>query len=192
MFCVNCGTELKEETKFCPNCGVNLVNGLDKQKIIPDKEEIKDLSILQSLEEEKNSLIGKKYSFISKRGTNITGIFTGKIVSEIEVGADRLKISIKPKKYNKVPAIMLEDITAIDITKSLNWYYWFFVIFSVIITVLYQSPICLIYAIIFIFLGQQRKIRVAQRNGKDVIIYSRNKELAETFKEDMKNITKIM
>ena len=191
MFCVNCGIELKEETKVCPNCGTNFINGLNEQKIVSAKKEIKDLSIIQSLEE-KNSLIGKKYLFTSKRGTNITGIVTGKIISEIEVGEDRLKISIKPKKYNKVPAIMLEDITAIDITKSLNWYYWFLVIFSVIITVLYQSPICLIYAVIFAFLGQQRKIRVAQRNGKDVIIYSRNKELAETFKEDMRSITKIM
>ena len=38
MFCQNCGTEINEETKFCPNCGKNLVSNLTHAENNSEKE----------------------------------------------------------------------------------------------------------------------------------------------------------
>ena len=118
------------------------------------------------------------------------GIINSKIISSVEIAGDRCLIDIRPKRLNTVPVVILEDITAIDITVKINLYYWFLIVVSVFCAIPTVGA-GLILTALLVWAGRQRKITISQRNGKDIIMYSRNKEDAEKFKADMKTITNI-
>lgn len=166
MICKSCEKEIPDNVTECPHCHT-----------------------VVSENTVSNPLLGKKYSFVSARGSTITGL-TARIFSDVEVFEDRIRIEMKPKRLNRAPVILLEDIMAIQISKRINFYYWFFIIVSIFLA--FSSPLYLLLTALTIFLGIERKIQIVQRNGITVTLYSHDKELAEIFVEDMKTITKIM
>lgn len=191
MKCNSCGREIQNEVKKCPYCDAVVVEAQSQKDMVnratmqPDIESNEAEKTVES----QNSLVGKKYTFISVRGTNMAGIFNSRITSNVEVAEDRLFIDIKPKRLNKAPAILFEDITGIEIDKKINLYYWIWIVISVIGG--FAAPYMFIFTCIFIFCGLQRKITISQRNGVKVIMYENSKTGAEEFKEDMKKVTKI-
>ena len=58
----------------------------------------------------KDLLIGRSYCFYSASGSSILSLTNSKIRSEVCIGEDRIYISTIPKKFNKVPEILLQDI----------------------------------------------------------------------------------
>ena len=178
MKCQNCGAELTEGMVVCPYCATRV------EAPVQMPQEAPPVSVPV------NSLAGKRYSFISTRGGNMRGIINSKIISNVEVAEDRLIIDIIPKRLNTVPVVILEDITAIDLSVKINFYYWFMIVASALCA-LVTGGITLIFTALFVWAGRQQKITISQRNGKDVVMYSRNKEDAEGFKADMKTITDI-
>lgn len=137
-----------------------------------------------------NSVVGKKYTFVSTRGNNIVGLLDSKVTNKVEIGEDRLFIETKPKRFNKAPAVLFEDITGIEIKKNINFYYWFWIVISAIIGFMgvFYMFLC---TLVFLFCGLQNKITISQRNGIKVVIYAGSKVVAEAFKEDMKTVTNI-
>lgn len=193
MKCKNCGAEIPDNVAECPYCdtAIDTKERVQQRPVVEQEVVVKKVVETEVKPTVMHPLVGKKYSFKSARGARLTGFISSRYLSDIEIGEDRIKIMIKPKRFNTVPAIMLEDITDIDISKKIHAYYWIWIIIS-IIGVCCSQFYLLICTVIFILAGLDRKIIIAQRNGKNVIIYSHDKQLAETFKEDMKSITKIM
>lgn len=179
MKCTNCGAELTEEMVVCPYCATRVETAVQMPQ-----------AVLQPVSAPANPLAGKRYGFISTRGGNMRGIINSKIISNVEVAGDRLLIDIRPKRLNTVPVVILEDITAIDVTVKINLYYWFLIVVSVFCAISTMGA-GLILTALLVWAGRQRKITISQRNGKDIVMYSRNKEDAERFKADMKTITNI-
>lgn len=180
MKCTNCGAELTEGMVVCPYCATR----------VEATAQISQGAAPQPVSVPVNTLVGKRYGFISTRGGNMRGIINSRIISDVEVAGDRLLIDIRPKRLNMVPVVILEDITAIDITVKINLYYWFLIVVSVFCAIPTMGA-GLILTALLVWAGRQRKITISQRNGKDVVIYSRNKEDAEKFKADMKAIANI-
>ena len=180
MKCTNCGAEVPNGGRLCSYCGALVGNQIPAAPPMPAMQ----TAIT-------NPLMGKKYVFISKRGANMADIVHGKIRSEVEVTDNRLMVNITPQRMNTVPVIFLEDITAIEITKKINAYYWFWIIIS-LLAALGTSGAALLLTALLVWAGMDRKIRITQRNGKDVIMYSGDKNLAEAFVADMKTITNII
>lgn len=180
MQCTNCGAEVPNGGKLCSYCGTPVGNQIPTASPAPAMQ----TPIT-------NPLMGKKYVFVSKNGANMAGIFNSRIISSVEVTDNRLLVDITPKRMNTAPVIFLEDITAIEITKKINAYYWFWIIMSVL-AALGTAGAALLLTALFVWVGMDRKIRISQRNGKDVIMYSRDKDLAEAFAADMKTITNII
>lgn len=189
MVCKNCGGEIKGEQTVCPYCDAPVVNREDnvEESIVLDVEK----NSLEPVNKEvlQNGIIGKSYEFHSSRGANLRSLFDSRITSKVEVSEDRLFISMKPKRLNVAPAVLFEDITAIEISAKIHLYYWPFIIITALVAL--TNPLFLILTALFIFGGRDRKIRICQRNGKDVIMYAGTKAQAEQFKADMKTLTKI-
>lgn len=188
MKCVNCGAEVEQNATSCSYCGMPVDQNENNQ--LTNLEVITEQDSNELVEQgSETSLIGKQYSFVSAKGTNLLGLFNSRIFNEVQIGEDRIGINTIPSRYNKVPAIMLEDITAIQINTKINFYYWIWIIISILCAM--GSPICLIFTVLFFIFGRHSKIKISQRNGKDVILYSHDKELAMQFKEDMKKLVNI-
>ena len=191
MKCSCCGAEIVDGVKECPYCNSEVL-------AVASKEEMKNqISMPQkasaNVEEPENgtlnSLVGKKYYFVSTRGTNFTGLLNSRILSDVEVREERLLIEMKPKKFNVFPSILFEDIADITVSKNINFYYWVYIIVSAVAG--FAIPFCFILTLLFIYNGLQRKITITQKNGKAVNMYTGSKSLAEEFEEDMKKVTKI-
>ncbi len=138
-----------------------------------------------------NPLIGKTYHFVSAYGMTRRAFYDLRIYSMIEVTPDRILISAKPKKEVKVPAIFLEDITGIDISIKISFYSILCTGMMFLSFILTANWWYFILAALFLWCGINRKITIMQRNGIDVILYSRKKEAAMAFKEDMRMILNI-
>lgn len=179
MKCRNCGAEIADGIKECPYCAAQQEGAVQMPQGTARPASIST-----------NALAGKKYEFASSYGANMRGIINSRIYSTVEVAEDRLWIKITPKRLNTVPAVIFEDITAIDISVKISLYYWICIIVSVIAAIPTQGA-TLLLAAFFVFVGRDRKITISQRNGKDVVMYSSGKKAAEAFKEDMKALTTI-
>lgn len=138
-----------------------------------------------------NPLRGKTYEFVSSRFMNWRAFFDSRIYTTIEVAQDRLILSKKPKRMNTVPAIFLEDITGIEITMKFGGYYLIWTAFALFCLFVTLEIYYLAFVALFLWAGMNRKITITQRNGVNVIVYSRNKDNAAAFKEDMKTIVTI-
>lgn len=192
MYCKKCGAEIKDGSKFCIKCGVRVA------KEDPKTESVCQMPVQPEIVSDAEGqvvvtgepLIGKKYTFISTRGTNLLTLFQGRIVSDVEIAEDRLFLDISPKRFNKSPAILFEDITGIDISIRVNICYCILIMMTVIcgFTI---SPSYFLAAALLVWVGLQRKITISQRNGQKVVMYDRSGSQAKEFKEDMKKVTRI-
>lgn len=181
MRCTNCGAEVPNGENLCAYCGTSAV-----QPVPAAAATVPEMQAPVT-----NPHMGKKYKFVSSKGANMAGLFNSRIISEVEVTDNRLLVNIIPQRMNTVPVIFLEDITAIEITKKINMYYWFWIILSVF-GAFASAGLALILTALLVWAGLDRKIRITQRNGKDVVMYSSDKNLAEAFAADMKTITNII
>ena len=189
MKCKTCGTELPEGTVVCPHCNTVTEQTLNN----PDTAQQNDSGVAGKPPEQHasvNPFLGKKYHFCSSRGTNLTG-FSGYVESKLEVGEDRLYINIRPKKYSRASAILFKDMTGIEFSFTLNFYYIFWISVS-FIACCFGQFYCLLFIVAFIWLGSNQKIRVHQRNGIDVVMYCQKRSQAEEFKNDMQQLMKIL
>ena len=153
-------------------------------------KEVDNVNISSNDEISKNSVIGKKYNLSSSKGANLRGLLNSRIRSEVTFSNDRLFINIEPKRFNKVPAILYQDITGVNITVKINFYYWFYIIVSVLAAI--ANPLFLIVTVLLFFIGRDRKIMITQRNGINAIIYAKTKVEAEAFKDDIRKVAKIL
>ncbi len=153
-------------------------------------KEVDNVNISSNDEISKNSVIGKKYNLSSSKGANLRGLLNSRIRSEVTFSDDRLFINIEPKRFNKVPAILYQDITGVNITVKINFYYWFYIIVSVLAAI--TNPLFLIVTVLLFFIGRDRKITITQRNGINAVIYAKTKVEAETFKNDIRKVAKIL
>ena len=152
-------------------------------------KEVDNLNIISSEEAYKNSIIGKKYNFASSKGANLRGLLNSRIRSEVTFSDDRLFINIEPKRFNTAPAILYKDITGVIITVKINFYYWIYIIVSVLCAIV--NPFLLIVTVLLFFIGRDSKITITQQNGISAVIYAKTKAEAEAFKEDMRKVARI-
>lgn len=124
MKCNRCGAEIPNGVRECPYC--DAVIAAAENQTMPVYQELGQVEAASDAAGQTDvagtSLAGKKYSFASTYGTNLAGIFYSKITSNVEFAEDRLFIDIKPKRFNKSPAILFDDITGIDIARKINLY----------------------------------------------------------------------
>lgn len=135
-----------------------------------------------------SSKSGKEYSFKSSSGQNIFSIFGGHITTTVRFDSDRLYISAKPERFAKIPVIFYDDITSLKISTSVNFYYIIYIAVSVIAA--FVNPLFLIATLLLVVAGLEKKIRITQRNGRDVIIYAHSGDVA-AFKTDISSVAKI-
>lgn len=153
-------------------------------------KEVDNLNPYSSEDLYKNSVIGKRYKLSSSKGANLRGLLNSKIRSEVTFSDDRLFIDMEPKRFNKVPAILYQDITGVTITVKINLYYWFYIIVSALAAT--ANPYILIVTVLLFFIGRDRKIMITQRNGINAVIYAKTKVEAEAFKDDIRKVAKIL
>ncbi len=134
----------------------------------------------------KELLIGRNYCFYSASGSNILSLTNSKIRSEVCIGADRIYISTTPKRFNKVPEILLQDISTVTVSTVLNGYNTFWVVVTAIIGFFY--PLFFVCPVLILLFFRHSKISIYQRNNTKAIIYSKNKKEAENFCNDIKQL----
>jgi len=137
----------------------------------------------------KDLLIGRSYRFYSASGSSILSLTNSKIRSEVCIGADRIYISITPKRFNKVPEILLQDISTVTVSTALNGYNTFWVVVTAIIGFFY--PLFFVCPVLILLFFRHSKISIYQRNNTKAIIYSKNKKEAENFCNDIKQLAGI-
>ena len=178
MRCSNCGKEVTEGMLKCPYCSNTISAVFDEQGGNGISEE----------NDVKKTLLGKRYTLSSSIGANLIGIFNSKIISEVEVGEDRLYIDMKPKRFNKSPVIFYQDVTEIVVSLKINFYYLFFIVVTAVLglTGAYYS---LILTALFVWFGRDRKIKIYQRNGIDVVMYCQTLQEAQEFVNDLQQLS---
>ena len=148
-----------------------------------------NLDLHTNLSHDKDLLIGKSYCFYSASGSSILSLTNSKIRSEVCIGEDRIYISTIPKKFNKVPEILLQDISAVSVSTVLNGYNTFWAVVTVIIGFFY--PLFFVCPVLILLFLRHSKISIYQRNNTKSIIYSKNKKEAENFRNDLKQLAGI-
>lgn len=179
MRCTNCGANFDDKANECPFCGSTANKELSFEQAINAGVSMSNTAM--------NPLLDKEYNF-SGNDLVIKGRWGVNV--NVKVGEDRLFFETVPAKKNVLPAIMLEDIMAINesfymrtanivigvigFLLGISGGYWGFLL-PVLVFLLYR----------------ERKIKIHLRNGNILTIYSGDKEIASQFVEDMKKITKI-
>lgn len=161
---------------------------VENVSIQPDKE-TQELNNTLNTGYSTNSPVGKTYNFSSARYATLRNLINGKIRSEVTFSNDRLLLDVKPKHFNTLPVVLYEDIIGITVSIKIHFYHCFFIAVSIILAFL--NPLCLIAAVIFFLVGRDRRITITQRSGISAIIYSRSKEQAEDFKNDVMKVANI-
>ena len=189
MKCKCCGAEIPETSVICPFCDTALGQETD---LAAGSQATENQMVEQSQQEyaPANSLLGKKYVFQSSRGTNLWGLFNSYITNEVEIGADRLFIKTKPKRFNSAPAVLFEDITGIDFKTKINFFYWIFILASAL-GALASGGVSILITVLLIIVGRHQEITIHQRNGIEVIMYCGTKAEAEEFKDDISHLATI-
>ena len=137
----------------------------------------------------KDLLIGRSYRFYSASGSSILSLTNSKIRSEVCIGEDRIYISTIPKKFNKVPEILLQDVSAVSVSTVLNGYNTVWVVVTVIIG--FFNPLFFVCPVLILLFLRHSKISIYQRNNTKAIIYSKSKKEAESFCNDLKQLAGI-
>ena len=181
MFCKNCGANIGSEATECPFCGTANVQEINEQT--------ENVAVQQAGSQMlANPLLGKEYAF-SGNDLVIRGRWGVKYT--VTVGEDRLNFETIPAKKNKIPAVMLEDIMAIQESFHMRTTNIVLAVLGLICGFAGGGFWCFAIAAIVLLLYRERKMKIHLRNGNVVTIYSGNKESTKEFIEDMKKITKI-
>lgn len=175
MNCKNCGASVSENARECPFCG----SKIEKSTAVKTSS---SGTPMQS-----NPFVGKEYSF-SGNDLLLKGRWSTRF--KVSVGEDRLNFEASPKKYNTVPAIMLEDIIGIEESFHMRKFNIVMAVLGGIFGLLGEYE-CFLLPILAFLLYRERKIKIFARNGQIVTIYSENKGDIEAFVADMKKITNI-
>lgn len=170
MKCSNCGNEVAEGTGVCPYCS----------------------AVIQATEENEamgtgSALLGKQYTLSSSIGANLLGVFNSKIINQVEIGEDRLYINTKPKRFEKSPAVLYQDIMGIVVSLKINFYFLFIIVVSAGLGFAY-NPVWLIVTALHVWLGRDRKITIHQRSGVDVVMYCQTLKEAQEFVNDVQQM----
>lgn len=182
MLCKNCGANIGSETSECPYCGTANTPEVNPQSatVVPvQKAEIQESS---------NPLLGKEYAF-SGNDLVIRGRWGVKF--NVTVGEDRLNFETVPAKKNKLPAVMLEDIMAIQESFHMRTTNIVLAVLGLIFGIAGGGFWCFAITALVLLLYRERKMKIHLRNGNILTIYSSDKESTKEFIEDMRRITKI-
>lgn len=177
MFCEKCGKQIPDASNFCCGCGAKA-----------EYTQADPFAVgAQAWSQPKNELIGREYTF-SGNDLVIRGRWGVKY--NISVGEDRLNIETVPARKNKIPAVKLEDIMAVQESFHMRTANILLAIFGLILG--FCGGIWGFILPIFVLLCfRERKMKIHLRNGKVLTIYSDDKESTVGFIEDMRKITKI-
>lgn len=179
MRCTNCGANFDDKANECPFCG-SIVN--------------RELSFKQSANAgvvatntAMNPLLDKEYNF---SGNDLVVKGRWGVNVNVKVGEDRLFFETVPAKKNVLPAVMLEDIMAINESFHMRTANIVIGVIGFLLGIAGGYWGFLLPVLVF-FLYRERRIKIHLRNGNVLTIYSDDKEIALQFVEDMKKITKI-
>ena len=172
--CLKCKSTTTYDVEVCPFCNEPLV-------VLPDEGE--SPSVNQDI---KNNSANQTYNFTT---TRYTPGLSMPIYSKITVESDKINLDIKPRKYNKVSTIFLQDISGINITSKISPCFMIVIISCAVIGVgclfllldLLASILLLGFAALCVWLGRNSKITISLKSGFSVDIYSKNKDDAERF-----------
>ena len=179
MNCKNCGANVPENAIECPFCS----------SIIENSTETNVSSIGEQTQvQNPNELMGKEYSF-SGNDLVIRGRWSVK--HNITVGKDRINIQTVPAKKNKIPAIMLEDIMAIQESFHMRTTNIVLAILGFVFGFAGGGIWCFAITAFVLLFYRERKMTMHLRNGNVLTIYSDNQEATNEFINDMRKITKI-
>lgn len=182
MLCKNCGANIGSDVTECPYCGT-----INMQEV---KEQADNSTVpVQQTESHvsKNPLLGKEYAF---SGNDLVVRGRWGIKCYITVGEDRLNFETVPAKENRIPAVMLEDIMAIQESFHMRMANIVLAVLGLILGILGGFWWLLIPVLVLLFY-RERKMKIHLRNGNVLTIYSADKESINEFIEDMKKITNI-
>ena len=179
MRCTNCGANFDDGANECPFCGSAVSKELSFEK--PDNGKI----IAQQTA--MNPLLDKEYNF---SGNDLLLRGRWGVNVNVKVGEDRLFFQTVPAKKNVLPAVMLEDIMAIEENFHMRTANILIGIFGLILG--FSGGLWgFVLPVFVLLLYRERKIKIHLRNGNVLTIYSGDKEIATQFVDDMKKITKI-
>ena len=178
MNCKNCGANVPENAMECPFCS---------SKIEVATETNASPVGVQTQVQTQNELIGKEYSF---SGNDLVIRGRWGVKHNVTVGEDRINIQTVPAKKNKIPAIMLDDIMAIQESFHMRTTNIVLAIFGLFLG--FCGGFWGFLLPVFVLLCfRERKMKIHLRNGNVLTIYSDNKEATNEFINDMRKITKI-
>lgn len=183
MFCKNCGANIGADVPECPYCGTANVPEAKQQTanvVAPIHQTESSVSA--------NPLLGKEYAF-SGNDLVIRGRWGVKY--NVTVGDDRLNLETVPAKKNKLPAVMLEDIMAIQESFHMRTTNIVLAVLGLVFGIAGGGFWCFAIAALVLLFYRERKMKIHLRNGNVLTIYSGNKESIKEFIEDMRKITKI-
>lgn len=185
--CPQCGAPVDPGATECRFCGEKFaIQQMNQQLKQASEPQAQPQIIIQNDNSRKTVSERKEYNFRSGSGLNWITFGTGRITTNVVVDNDRMKIEMTPSRFNKVPVILLDDILNVEV-KFKFAVYW--IIYSIIcLIVCLANPLFLILLALFIFAGINRKIIIHQRNGIDVCIYAKDKQLAQTFQSEINSI----
>ncbi|MGM9937958.1 MAG: hypothetical protein ACI38A_11495 [Candidatus Ornithomonoglobus sp.] len=122
----------------------------------------------------------KVYKLNSTRGIRLNG----RIETTATLEQDRVELEIKPKKLNKMPVLMYEDILKVETGIRLSYYYCFFTILALI--AMFASPFTIALAVLFAFMAVNHKVTISHRGGDQITVYSIKKETARDFANELR------
>jgi hypothetical protein len=163
---------------FCTHCG----------KPLKDGEVCNCQNQTEQVENEKymnNVMAGKKYSFVSSTFMSLASLipYRGRVYTDIEVDEEKMKISMTPKRKNKIPVVYFKDIAEVNVSVKLSFYMIFCAIVFLILGL--KEPLLLLFALFWIWIAVNRKITITLRNGDRVEIYSNAKSPAIDFANEI-------
>lgn len=179
MRCTNCGANFEEGKNECPFCGSVVNKELSFEQ--PSSE------MVMATQTAMNPLLDKEYDF---SGNDLVVKGRWGVNVNVKVGSDRLYFQTVPAKKNVLPAIMLEDIMAIEESFHMRTGNIVIAVIGLLLG-LCGGAWGFLLPVLVLLLYRERKIKIHLRNGNILTIYSGDKEIAAQFVEDMKKITNI-
>lgn len=205
MYCTNCGKPIKEDDRFCTVCGTELKSKMEdlvysvddnKGKVQNSANDFRNEQLV-NVENEKNlnKMPKRTYEFASSVYMCFRFLCWGKIFSSITIEEEKMNISIEPKKKNIYPSIYLSDIINVNVSFVESNYCLFGAVIiataGIFSAGIYSNPLSYFaMALVLFWLGENRKISIQMKHGREVNIYSFSKRRANQFRDDLLKILK--